>query len=132
MCFIQSMVSANSHIREMKLLLLFQKLTPCMEGKESLKKEANHSRLVCGRFNKHGKLHMRFVLGGCETNRLLNLPTRILKVYLEAFTGFSHMYFPDGLHHTLLSQGCVLENSSSCGKGGQKVHGKGRGGVEEL
>lgn len=31
-----------------------------------------------------------------------------LKVYREALTGFSRVYCPDGLNHTLLSQGCVL------------------------
>lgn len=29
--------------------------------------------------------------------------------------GFIHVYHPDGLHSTLLSQGCILENSSHLG-----------------
>ena len=39
---------------------------------------------------------------------------RILKVYTEALTGFSHVFSPDGLNTTLLSQSCILENSSLC------------------
>ena len=34
-------------------------------------------------------------------------PTSILKVYIEALTGFSHIHSPDGLDNTLLSQGYV-------------------------
>ena len=36
------------------------------------------------------------------------LTCQILKVYIEALTGFSHVYCPDGLNITLLSQGCVF------------------------
>jgi len=43
------------------------------------------------------------------------LTCRILKVNLEAWTGFSHGYNPDGLN-TLLSQGCVLGATPSLGK----------------
>ena len=38
---------------------------------------------------------------------------RILKVYIEVFTGFSHVFHPDDLHNTLLSQGCALEAAPS-------------------
>lgn len=34
------------------------------EGRERLRKEADHSRLVGDRFNKQGNLHMRLVLCG--------------------------------------------------------------------
>ena len=37
------------------------------------------------------------------------LLTRILKVYIKALTGFSHIYRSDCLNNTLLSQGCILE-----------------------
>lgn len=33
-----------------------------------------------------------------------NLSTRIFKIYREAVTEFSHVYSPDGLNNTLLSQ----------------------------
>ena len=49
-------------------------------------------------------------------SRSLQPPTRILKVYIEALTGFIGIYHPDGLHITLLSQGCVLGAGSSVGK----------------
>ena len=35
--------------------------------------------------------------------------TRILRIYIQALTEFSHLASPDGLNNTLLSQGCVLE-----------------------
>ena len=57
--------------------------------------------------------------------------TRTLKVYIEDFTGFSHVCCPDGLNNTWLSEGCVLENSSACGNCGQNVYSKDRGGAEE-
>ena len=45
--------------------------------------------------------------------------------------GFGHIYQPDGLNITLLSQGCVLENGSSFENGGLKVHSKDWRGDEE-
>ena len=59
-------------------------------------------------------------LGTCRT---------ILEVYREALTGFSHIFCPDGLNHTLLSQDCILETSSHCRNVGWNVHSKDRGGV---
>ena len=52
---------------------------------------------------------MRLVLGGCKASRSLHLPTRILKVFIEALMGFSLIYCSVGLNNTLLSQGCILE-----------------------
>ena len=43
----------------------------------------------------------------------------------------SHLYSPDGLSNTLLSQRLVLENCSGSGNGGQNVHSKGKEGDEE-
>ena len=40
---------------------------------------------------------------------------RSLKVYMEALTGFKHVFSPDGLNNTLLSQGCVLEEAAGVG-----------------
>lgn len=59
------------------------------------------------------------------------LPARILKVYVKALTGFSHVYLPDVLNNTLLPSGCDLENGSHCGNGEQNVNSKDTGGREE-
>ena len=64
------------------------------EGKERPKKEADHSSLVDGRFNKQENWHRRLVLGGRKMNRSpyhTPPPARILKVYIEALMGFSHV-----------------------------------------
>lgn len=50
---------------------------------------------------------MSLVLGGQKMNKSLYLPTRILKVYTKALTGFSHVSSPDGLKNTLFSQDYV-------------------------
>lgn len=49
-------------------------------------------------------------------NRSPHPPTRILRAYTEALTGFSHAHLPDGLHTTLLSQGCILGAAASVGR----------------
>ena len=51
-----------------------------------------HTRLVGGKFNKQENLHTRLVLGGCKKSGSPHQPARILKVYIEALTGFSHVY----------------------------------------
>ena len=48
---------------------LILKLAPYMEGRERLKKESEHSRLVGGSFNKQGNFLTRLILGGCELSR---------------------------------------------------------------
>ena len=56
---------------------------------------------------------------------------RILKVYVAALTGFSHVYHPDSLNTTLLSQGCVPEYGSHCmdtGRAYRTFQGQGRRG----
>lgn len=60
-----------------------------MEGKERLKKKVDHSSLVGGRFNRQGHLYKRLAMCGHKASKSLHLPTRILKVYIEAFTGFT-------------------------------------------
>ena len=109
----------------------FANCFPYADGKERLKKEVDHSRLVGGRFNKQVNLHMRLVLGSCNMSRSLHSPARILKVYTEALTGFSHIFSPDGLNNTLLSQCFILENISHCGNSGQNAYSKDRGGDEQ-
>ena len=98
------------------------------EGKERPAKEADHSRLVCGRFKKQGNLLTRLVLGHYKMSRSLHPPTRILKVYIEALMGFSLICHPDYLKNTLLFQDCVLKNGSH---GGQSVCSEDRGESEE-
>lgn len=75
------------------------KLGPKAEGTERLRKEVGHSRLIDGRFCKQGHLLTRLLFGGYENSRSLYLPPRILKIYIEATTGFSHISCPDGLNH---------------------------------
>lgn len=41
-------------------------------------------------------------MGNCEISRSWHSLIRILKIYIEALTGFSYMYSPDGLKNTLL------------------------------
>ena len=47
-----------------------------------------HITLVASRFNKQGNLLTRLALGSHKTGISPHLPTRILKVYVEALTGF--------------------------------------------
>lgn len=97
-------------------------------GQESPKKEADHSRLASGKIIKSGNLHMRPVSGSSETSRSPYLLARILKVDIEALSGFSQVYHPEGLNNTVLSQGYFLETVSHCGNGGQNVSSKDRRG----
>lgn len=54
---------------------LVYKLTPIQEGKETAKKEADHSRLVGSSFNKQENLQTRLVLGGHErVDLVIHLP----------------------------------------------------------
>ena len=84
---------------------------PYTQGKERQRKEADHYRLVGGSVNKQGNLHMRIVLGGLKT-RSLHLTSRILKVYTEGLPGFIHIFSPDGLNNTFLSQVHILQRPS--------------------
>lgn len=103
------------------------KWTPYMEGKKKWKKEADNCSLVAGRFSDQRNLHMRLVLGDCKMSRFLHLPARILKVYIDTLMRFSHVFYPDDLNNISLSQGCVLETSSSSSNGGKKVYSKDEG-----
>lgn len=60
-------------------------------------------------------------------SRPLSPPTRILKVCIEALTGFSYIYYPDVLNNRLLSQGCALETGSHCANSGHPFQGQGKG-----
>lgn len=79
-----------------------------------------------GRFSKGGNLYSRLDLA---TIRQVDLCTHLSKSskLIEALTKFSHVFGPDGLNIIIFFQGCVLENDSHCGNGGQKTHSKDRG-----
>ena len=112
-------VESTSSLLESGLdLSWFANWPSCTEGKERQKKEADHSRLVALRFNEQGNLYglsgaaarcgLWLVWGSCKMSRFPHLTVRILKVDVEALTGFSHVYSLDGLSHTLLShQSCI-------------------------
>ena len=53
------------------------------KGKEKPKKEADHSRLAGGRFNKQGNIHARHIVHYQKMNRFLHPLTRILEVYIK-------------------------------------------------
>lgn len=100
---------------------------PYREGRERPKKESDPSRWVGGgRCNKQENLPTELVLGA---TRRVDPPTRILKVYTETFTGFSHMFNPNSLNTTLLPSAWVLANGLHCGKVRQGV--RFRGGDED-
>lgn len=102
----------------------FWNWSPYKEGNGRPKKKAGHSTLGYDRFNYHENLHLRLFLGSHKMSRSSHLPTRILKVYAEALTGFSRIFSPDGLNTTLFSQGGILENGSSCGNTWQNLYSK--------
>lgn len=61
---------------------------PFTEGKERPNKvQTDYSRLVGGRFNKQGSILTRI-----QISRSLYPVLQILIVYIEVFTGFSHIY----------------------------------------
>lgn len=116
--------------------LLVHRLTPVHRGQKDIKKAAEHSRLVGDRFNEQGNLHTRLIFGAGaggvrKMSRSLHPFSRILKVYIQALTGFSHVYAPDGLN-TLLSQGCVLGIACSMGKASRMHIPKIRAGVRSF
>lgn len=94
-----------------------------MEDKEGPKNREDHSRLVGGKFNKQRSLHTRLLLGGHKISGSPRPP----EVCVENLTGFSHIYSPDGLNSTLLSQSCILELAPS----EWSIHSEDREGGEE-
>lgn len=59
------------------------------EGKGSMKKEAEDSRLVGGWFNLQRNLHTKLVLGSYKTRKSRYLPARILQADREGLPAFS-------------------------------------------
>lgn len=66
-------------------------------------RKRQNPRLVGGRLSKQGNLHTRLILGDCKTSSSSHTPARIFNVCIEAFTGFKHIYGPNGLNNTLLA-----------------------------
>lgn len=93
--------------------------SPHREGKKKSNKQAGRSRLLGGRFRHQGNLDTGLVLDGYKMSSSLSLPTRILKVYTVALTGFSQVLSPNGLNSSLLSQGDVLQTAPSVGMAGR-------------
>ena len=61
---------------------------------------------------------MRLVLSDHKMSGPPYLLGRILKVYIEVLTGFSHVFNPDGLNNTFLSKSCVLGMAPTVGTAG--------------
>lgn len=113
---------------ETQLLFVNWPLYLYTEGKETLKKDADHSRLVGSRFNNQGNL-LRRVSWVAE-----QIPAHVhqnLKVYIEALARFSHLYCSDSLKNTLLSELCPW-GSFQRGEGKWNTHPKGGKGVRRL
>lgn len=72
------------------------------------------------RFNMQGNLLMRLILGA-QDEQTSRLAHQMLKVHVEALTGFSHIYCSDGLKTTSLSQGYDLGEASEGGKS-SRIH----------
>lgn len=56
--------------------------------------------------------------------KLVYMPAKIFKVYIETLKGFGLAYHPDDLNKTLFSQGHIVENVSHLWNDGQNVHSK--------
>lgn len=100
-----------------------------MQWAETLKREAEHSRLAAANFKKQGNLLIRPILGSCKMNRFPYLPTVILKIKItsvqshtqEALTRFNHIPRPrQSQHHTSISK--LSPWSSFCHWGRQAEH----------
>ena len=63
---------------------------------------------------------MKLGLGGGKMS--MYLPARILKMYMVTLIRFKHINHPDDITNTLLSPGCILENSCCFGNSGQNEH----------
>ena len=53
-------------------------------------------------------------------------PAKILRACIEALTRFSHVWQAGGPSHTLLAQGCIVENGFHCANSGQNTNSKDR------
>lgn len=74
--------------------------------------------------------HMRPALGSSKATEFMHSSAKSPK-FTGALTSFSHMYCPDSLNTTSLSQGYVLEAASWNGEGKWNPHSQDRRGGEE-
>ena len=88
--------------------------------------------LIGGQFKKQGNLCERFVLCGHSKSKCPQPHAKILKTYIEVLPGFSHVFCPDNLTNTVLSQGSNLENGSHLGCDVQNIHSEDGEGVGSL
>ena len=80
------------------------------------------------RFNEEGNFLRGLGLDSPKICRFLHSTTRILEVYIEASTGFSHLFSPVRLHTTFLYQGCVVRATKGDRKASRSTsQGQGRG-----
>lgn len=68
---------------------------PYVGGQGEPRERGDCSRLLGASFKKQGNLQ-----GGCRMSRSPHLPTRIIKVNMEASTGFSHVFGSVGLDNS--------------------------------
>lgn len=81
--------------------------------------EAGHTRLEGDGFNKQRELTNKACFGQEQDERIPAPDHQILKVFKEAFTGFSHIYHVGVFNTASLSQGYVLGAASGSGKNKQ-------------
>lgn len=67
---------------------------PSTEGRERLKKEADHSKWVGGSFNKQRNLVMMLALGAHKMSRFQHPLNRNVTVYTQTLLGFSRVSGP--------------------------------------
>lgn len=89
---------------------------PYLEGKWETWKEAGHFRLVGDRLNKQRELAYKVCFGDHRMDGSSHPITKVLKVYIEALTGFSRVNCPGAVSTTSLCQDCVL---GAAPRGGQ-------------
>ena len=107
------------------------KLVPVHRGQEETEERSRASRVAGGRFNKPESSCRRLVPGQLRDDLISTSTCQNHKSLCRGLTWVQSCFSPDGLN-TLLSQACLLENGSHCGKGGQNVHSiQGRGEGEE-
>ena len=94
-------------------------------------RKADHYRQVGGRYDMQGNSHTRLVLGNLKGSKSLHLPPE--SCLHRVLTRFSHRHTSSSGD---LNSTCSLkphpENDSGCGKGGQAVPSRGRGGGKSL
>lgn len=79
-----------------------------------------------------GKELTRLLFRWHKAGRLLHLPARILEVYVEDLTEFSHLFIPDDLNNAVLSRGYVFGIAPAVGSVGRAYFPRTGEGVKSL